>query len=153
MEVNRQHMTHASQRVRSNKYRLPLVVIVALIVAALIGLFVVNLLGQQRINKGEFQAVYMVSGQIYFGKLQNTSGDYLVLKDIYLAQSNNTDQSTKSTDGSTSLQPASTGIIKATEQVYGPEDSMAIRSSQVQFWQNLRSNSKVTQAINTTEKK
>jgi len=42
-------------------------------------------------------------------------------------------------------------LLKVTSQVYGPEDSIAIKASQVTFWQNLRSDSKVSTAIKAKE--
>ena len=91
----------------------------------------------QRINGNGYQVVYMTSGQAYFGKLQNTEGDYLVLKSPYTAQDVKADEKT----------PAQTTLLKVSQQTYGPEDVMSLKSSQVLFWQNLRSDSKVTKAI------
>lgn len=91
---------------------------------------------QQRIDSSLYQAVYLTNGQMYFGKLQNTSGDYLTLKSAYMPQSTNAE-----------LQADTSALIRVRNQLWGPEDSMAIRSSQVAFWQNLRDDSKVTQAI------
>ncbi|HET8884305.1 MAG TPA: hypothetical protein VFM68_02440 [Candidatus Saccharimonadales bacterium] len=116
-----------------------LLVIVAMIVAAMVY--------QQRHNQAiatdRYQVVYLVTGQIYFGKLQNTTGTYLTLKDVYTVQ-NEADPSAP--DSNVSSQSK---IIKVSQQVYGPENSMAIRADQVQFWQNLRSDSKVANAIKT----
>lgn len=101
----------------------------------------------QRIDTSKYQVVYLVNGQAYFGKLQNTSGDFLVLKSPYIAQSvESVGEDTSKTAGSTQ-----TTILKVTDQVYGPDDSIAIKSSQVAFWQNLRDDSKVTQAIKSKE--
>lgn len=90
-----------------------------------------------------YQVVYLVTGQIYFGKLQNTHGTYLTLKNVFTVQSES-DPSAPS--GGVSSQSK---ILKVSQQLYGPDDSMAIRADQVQFWQNLRDDSKVTKAINT----
>lgn len=99
----------------------------------------------QRIDTSKYQVVYLVNGQAYFGKLQNTGGDFLVLKSPYIAQSvENTDKDSNTSTGSTQ-----TTILKVTDQVYGPDDSIAIKSSQVAFWQNLRDDSKVTKAVNS----
>lgn len=101
----------------------------------------------QRIDTSKYQVVYLVNGQAYFGKLQNTSGDFLVVKSPYIAQSvESVGEDTSKTAGSTQ-----TTILKVTDQVYGPDDSIAIKSSQVAFWQNLRDDSKVTQAIKSKE--
>lgn len=98
----------------------------------------------QQIDTGKYQVVYLTNGQAYFGKLQNTSGDFLVMKSPYIAQSvaNSEDKADSSTQ---------TTLLKVTDQVYGPEDSIAIKTSQVAFWQNLRDDSKVTQAIKSKQ--
>lgn len=98
-------------------------------------LYVANL---QRIDGSAYQVVYLVNGQAYFGKLQNTNGDYLVMKSPY------TTQSVKSSEANSD---ETTTLLRVRDQVYGPEDSIAIKASQVTFWQNLRDDSKVAQAI------
>lgn len=98
-------------------------------------LYVANL---QRIDASKYQVVYLVNGQAYFGKLQNVNGDYLVIKSPYTAQA---------VKGSETSADETTTLLRVKDQVYGPEDSIAIKSSQVTFWQNLRDDSKVTQAI------
>ena len=80
---------------------------------------------------------------MYFGKLQNTSGQYLTLKNVYTLQNNESENA--SADNTSN-------ILQVSRQVYGPEDSMAIRADQVQFWQNLRDDSKVAQAIDSVKK-
>lgn len=102
-------------------------------------LYVANL---QRIDTSKYQVVYLVNGQAYFGKLQNVNGDYLVVKSPYTAQS---------VKGSETSADETTTLLRVKDQVYGPEDSIAIKSSQVTFWQNLRDDSKVTQAIKSKE--
>lgn len=98
----------------------------------------------QRILSDRYQVVYLLTGQVYFGKLQNTEGKYLTLKNVYQLQGQ---QSEADKSSNTS------NIVQVSRQVYGPDDSMAIRADQVQFWQNLRSDSKVAQAIAGSEKK
>ena len=99
----------------------------------------------QRISRDQYQAVYTTSGQLYFGKLQNTDGEFLVLKTPYTAQN------VAAAEGEKADADASTTLLKVSSQLYGPEDSMAIRADQVSFWQNLREDSKVSQAIKSKE--
>lgn len=94
----------------------------------------------QQINTDQYQAVYLVNGQMYFGELQNTEGTYLYMKSPYMPQNNTSNSSTDATD-------AANALIRVKNQLWGPEDSIAIRADQVAFWQNLRDDSKVTQAI------
>ena len=93
----------------------------------------------ERINNNGYQVVYMTSGQAYFGKLKNTSGEYLVLETPYTAQD-------LRPEGEEDTQ-TSTTLVKVSQQQYGPTEAMSLKSDQVLFWQNLRDDSKVTQAI------
>ncbi len=96
----------------------------------------------ERINANAYQVVYLATGQAYFGKLQNTSGEYLVLREPYTAQ-----DVTPEGEAVPENQQASTTLLKVSQQTYGPEDVLSLRSEQVLFWQNLRSDSKVSKAI------
>jgi len=111
---------------------------------ALVTLLVMKSQPAQQIESNKYQVVYLANGQAYFGKLQNTSGDFLVIKAPYIAQS--VDSADTKTETSTQAT-----LLKVTSQVYGPEDSIAVKASQVTFWQNLRDDSKVSQAIKAKE--
>lgn len=120
-----------------------LVIVATLVAIALIlwGLVWFGRRHDQAIEPNRYQVVYLVTGQVYFGKLQNTTGTYLTLRDAYTVQNNSSSADKDSSAMSQNL------IVKVTNQVYGPEDSMAIRADQVQFWQNLSPDSKVVKAI------
>lgn len=122
------------------------VLVISMVIVSVVGLvWLVQQIYQanlQRIDTSKYQIVYLVNGQAYFGKLQNTSGDFLVLKSAYIAQSVEA-TNTESTDKTANQ----TTLLKVTDQIYGPQDSIAIKASQVTFWQNLRDDSKVAQAI------
>ena len=116
----------------------------ALVLAiALVTMLVMKSQPAQAIDTSKYQVVYLTNGQAYFGKLQNTSGDFLVIKSPYIAQSVSADDKTAAATQAT--------LLKVTSQVYGPEDSIAIKASQVTFWQNLRTESKVSTAIKAKE--
>ncbi len=93
----------------------------------------------QQINTNQYQVVYLTNGQMYFGKLQNTEGTYLYITSPYMPQSTNAQAD------------ATSAIAKVKSQLWGPEDSIAIRADQVSFWQNLRDDSKVAQAIKSKQ--
>lgn len=121
--------------------------VVTLSTIALLAGFLITVLWlvphRQRIDNGTYQVVYLAGGQAYFGNLKNTSGDYLVLEDPYTAQ-----DTQASSSGSGNLEASTqTTLVKVSAQVYGPDESIALRSDQVLFWQNLRSDSKVVEAI------
>lgn len=97
----------------------------------------------ERVNSSGYQVVYMTSGQAYFGKLKNTSGEYLVLTTPYTAQD-------VKPEGEEDVQ-TSTTLVKVSQQQYGPTEVMSLKSDQVLFWQNLRDDSKVTEAIKNAQ--
>lgn len=139
-----EHKTHAKRGLKKGPgglYSKPgALVLTALIIAlgVVVGGSVLLRRGEQ-INKNGYQVVYMSSGQAYFGKLRNTSGDYLVIDTPYSAQDVKPDSETTA--------QSSTTLLKVSQQQYGPEDAMSLKSDQVLFWQNLRDDSKVAQAI------
>ena len=94
----------------------------------------------QSIDSSKYQVVSLVTGQVYFGKLQNSTGEYLTLTTPFIER-------VVAAEKQDAVAPAQTTLIKVRDQTYGPEDSIAIRADQVAFWQNLRDDSKVTQAI------
>lgn len=114
-------------------------IVLAFIIAVLLWCMVAPMLVAQRIDSKKYQIVYLNNGQMYFGKLQNVDGAYLYMTSPYTTQATS---SHESADDQTQ-----TTIIKVSNQLYGPEDSIAIRASEVSFWQNLRDDSKVSQAI------
>jgi len=98
------------------------------------------------IDGGKYQAVFFTNGQVYFGKLSGSNNSYLKLTNIYYLQ-------TESTDGSNSVQSASTDqnsnakLVKLGDEIHGPEDEMIISKDQVLFYENLKADGKVAQAI------
>lgn len=119
-----------------------LAVIAAIIVGILTRTGVIS--EPSAINKDENQAVFLTNGQVYFGKLQNVKGDYLTLTNIYYLQVDSTDPSIQSGANSNSN---NVQLIKLGNELHGPNDEMQISSKQVLFWENLKNDSKVSQAI------
>ena len=97
----------------------------------------------ERINSSGYQVVYMTSGQVFFGKLKSTEGNYLVLDTPYTAQDVQPEGKKQAA--------ASTTLVKVSQQQYGPTETMSLKSNQVLFWQNLRDDSKVVQAIKSKQ--
>lgn len=98
----------------------------------------------KNINTSEYQAVFLTNGQVYFGHLNDLNNKYVSMKDIYylqVQQSQNLQQGT-GTDASSQV-----SLAKLGSELHGPEDQMHIASDQVLFWENLKNDSKVTQAI------
>ena len=98
-----------------------------------------------QIDSGKYQAVFLSSGQVYFGKLTAVDSQYLKLSGVFYIQSQQdaaSDEDQITTQESTGMQ-----LIKLGEEVHGPEDTMIINRDQMLFFENLKSDGKVTQLI------
>ena len=98
-----------------------------------------------QIDSGKYQAVFLSSGQVYFGKLTAVDSQYLKLSGVFYIQSQQdaaSDEDQITTQDSTGMQ-----LIKLGEEVHGPEDTMVINRDQMLFFENLKSDGKVTQLI------
>jgi len=107
--------------------------------------------GATGIDSSRYQAVFMSNGQIYFGKLSAFNDNSFKITHIYYPQAqatDGTDTETTSTDQQSSIQ-----LFRVTDGVHGPEDQMIIMKDQILYYENLQSNSKVTQLIEQNEKK
>ena len=126
------------------------VVIASVVLVALLAWSTIMVLGgigaNASINKDEYQAVFLTNGQVYFGKLQNATGDYLELTDIYYLQVDSEIQSGEEADAAAT--DSNVQLIKLGNELHGPQDEMQISAQQVLFWENLKPDSRVSEAIN-----
>lgn len=94
------------------------------------------------IDKSKFQAVFLTSGQVYFGNIVSANEDFLDLKNIYYLSVNRQVQPEQSAD-----KQASVSLVKLGCELHGPTDQMIINREQVTFWENLKTDGQVSQAI------
>lgn len=85
------------------------------------------------IKVDRYQLVKLTTGEIFFGKLQNTRGDYLVLENAYFIQD--------------SKDSADTTILSRKSTVAKSESPMRIQYDKVVYWENLAKDSKIAQSI------
>jgi len=103
-----------------------------------------------QVNSKQYQAVFLANGQVYFGKLKHVNGNYVQLSDIYYLQVQQSVQpDAAKTDQNKQPQVS---LAKLGNELHGPEDSMYISRDQVLFWENLKEDGKVTQAIKNNSK-
>ena len=91
-----------------------------------------------------YQAVFLNSGQVYFGKL-GTGGGWFTLSDIYYLQATESLQQTGTVAGRDLNQKVQ--LIKLGTEIHGPLDVMYIAKGEISFWENLKEDSKVVEAI------
>jgi hypothetical protein len=100
------------------------------------------------IDGGEYQALFLTNGQVYFGKLQTLNSEYMKMTDIFYLQAK-TGTSSTNPQATTNQQSTDVQLIKLGSEVHGPEDQMIISKSQILFFENLKKDGKVSDSINT----
>lgn len=137
---------YAPKQRRSTDWNKIVAVVVGLL--AVIGVLVWLKLSQPAAivpRSDRYQAVFLDTGQVFFGKLKNTEGAYLKLEKAYSTKK--TELPADATDEQKAAAEQNVSLAKVGVEVYGPENEMAIRAEQVLFWQDLASESKVAKAI------
>jgi hypothetical protein len=92
----------------------------------------------------QYQALFLTNGQVYFGKISHVDSSYVKLSNIYYLQVQQTVQPSAAASSAANQQVS---LAKLGGELHGPEDSMYVSRQQVLFWENLKSDGKVTQAI------
>ena len=93
------------------------------------------------VSAKQWQAVFLTNNQVYFGHLKNYNRGYVVLKDIYYLRVTDPLQ-----QGSPPQQP-SINLVKLGGELHGPADAMYVPKDKIMFWENLKDDSQVAQAI------
>ena len=119
-----------------------------ILVVALLSYLVIGAPKQEKrfVETDKYQAVFLNGGQVYFGKISDLNNKYIRLGDIYYLRVNQQVQPTEESqtpvtgDGDISL-------VKLGCELHGPQDEMLINREQVVFWENLKVDGQVTQAV------
>ncbi|MEZ4180419.1 MAG: hypothetical protein R3B41_02830 [Candidatus Doudnabacteria bacterium] len=153
MPSNRSNM----REIPGSQNNLPWVILAVVILFVILGavLFRDRLLPEQAVNNGGaaaeqqpsgYQAVFLSNGQVYFGKLSDVSATYATLKDIYYLQVTTPPLQGSQTE-SQSQQQQQLSLVKLGEELHGPVDEMKINRSQILFFEDLKEEGQVMQAI------
>lgn len=91
----------------------------------------------EEIASGEYQAVFLDNGQVYFGKLKTAKQEFYTLTDVFYLQT-----------GAVGLdQNSNLSLVKLGNEAHGPEDRMEINKEHILFVEDMKSESKVVKAI------
>ncbi len=102
--------------------------------------------GEEDIDDASFQAVFLKSKQVYFGKITKLTETQLTLEDIFYLKT--------ATSAADPTNPgADVSLVKLGDELHGPQDVMYIERKEVEFWENLKSSSQVSKAIEQYQKK
>ena len=120
----------------------------ALIVALVV---VISVGGDKPENKyvdgSRLQAVFLNTGQVYFGKVKAMNDKYFVLTNIYYLQTQS------SGTGTAAAASTQVSLVKLGCELHEPLDQMLINRTQVTFWENLDDRGQVAQAVKTFQDK
>lgn len=144
------HQGRPPRERRSNKglvWGLPIAAVV--VVLALVGWFIFTntKVEPTGIDTSRYQAVFLSNGQVYFGKLENYSDNSFKISKAYYPQTQTTEDDEEKTTSQSNIQ-----LIRLGEEVHGPDNEMFILKDQIIYYENLKSDSKVSQLIEQNEK-
>ena len=108
------------------------------------------------VGASSYQAVFLTNGQVYFGKLASSQGEYLTLQDIYylqVVQPPLQGQLQPNQPSPSTPEQPQISLIKLGSELHGPEDEMHISKAQVLFYESLKESGQVVQAIVTDKNK
>ncbi len=98
------------------------------------------------VDNGKLQAIFLNTGQVYFGNIKTLNSRYFVVKNIYYLQTANGGASGAAAANS------SVSLVKLGCELHQPDDQMVINRDQVTFWENLHDSGQVAKAVTTFEK-
>ena len=142
------------KRDRGKWARIGVVTIVGAVVVLLVALiafigFSGNNGEDKYVDSSRLQAVFLSTGQVYFGNIKTLNSKYIVLTNIYYLQQTNSGSSNSSASSNAG---SNVTLVKLGCELHEPYDQMVINSSQVTFWENLQDNGQVAKAVSTFEK-
>lgn len=124
-------------------------ILVAVLVVVLSGWLLYRSSTAATIDGSKYQAVFFTNGQVYFGKLKQVNANYFKLTEVFYIQAQEAD--TQAADSKnpqqTSTESTDIRLIKLGSEVHGPDDEMIISKDQVLFFENLKSEGKVSDSI------
>lgn len=130
---------------RFNKWTL---IVASLLVASITGWLVWSFLrpsaGLPGVKADAYQAVWLSDKSLYFGKLSVASDEYYRMTNVYYSQV---------TAGNEKNAEQNVQLVKLGNELPYAEDEIIISKKQVLFYENLKSDSKVTQAIDDYSRK
>src|SRR3990167_9985595 len=96
-----------------------------------------NVLGAL-VASDDYQAVFLLNGQVYFGKMISSNDKQIILQEVYYLQTSGMASSTEK---------KKYDLVKLGSEAYGPTSEVVITRSNVLFYETLRADSQVVQSI------
>jgi hypothetical protein len=127
-----------------------LLIVTSIVAVVYLGLRLTTSTNSGAVKNKQYQALFLTNGQVYFGHLKNVDSSYVKLNDIYYLQ---VQQAVQPADSKTNSANPNVSLAKLGSELHGPEDTMYVSRDQVLFWENLKDDGKVAQAIKDYQKK
>jgi len=99
-----------------------------------------------KVGGSDYQAVFLTSGQVYFGQVADQNEQFVVLSDIYYLRVSQALQPPINEEEESTPQ-SQLSLIKLGRELHGPVDEMNINRDHILFIEDLRADSKVVEAI------
>jgi hypothetical protein len=99
-----------------------------------------------------YQAVFLTNGQVYFGKLSGTTASYATLTDIYYLQVTSPPIQGSQEGQAQPQQQQQLSLVKLGQELHGPVDEMKINRDQILFYEDIKEDGRVMQAIREYQK-
>ncbi len=102
------------------------------------------------------QAVFLTNGQVYFGRITTLDKDLLILEDVFYPKAQTTDADKTTENASADIVTEAGGVVLrklGTSEFHQPQDTLYIEPSNMLYWENLDTDSRVTKGIVEYEKK
>ncbi len=136
---------------QSKLVRLAVVLATLLMAILLIAIIVIAVNGTQKkesdyVDSSKLQAVFLNTGQVYFGNVTTMNSKFFVLTNIYYLQTSN------AAGANGAAANANVSLVKLGCELHEPYDKMIINRDQVTFWENLQDGGQVATAVKTFEK-
>ena len=135
-------------------YRIVQSVLALCVLVVVIGLLFFLVLGNPTnssednyVQTSKLQAVFLNTGQVYFGNIKRLNNQYLVLTNIFYLQT-----ASNSSSSSSSSSNQSVSLVKLGCEIHAPLDQMIINRASMTFWENLSPSGQVSKAVASWEK-
>lgn len=144
---------HKKSKDNGTTSRVVKVVLGAIVILLVAAVLVAALTGKNKpeskyVDSSKLQAVFLNTGQVYFGSIKSLNNRYFVLSNIYYLQTANGGGTTGNANNASS----SVTLVKLGCELHEPFDQMLINRDQVTFWENLQDNGQVAKAVSTFQK-
>lgn len=90
------------------------------------------------VTEHDREAVFLTSGQVYFGDITSDESNWIILRDVYYL---------KPEDSAENPEQEKMSLIKFGQEIYGPTDKIYLNKDHILYYEKMRPDSKINEAI------